>query len=543
MVGNYLILTLGLLTGCVSLLPLAAYALPLASVASQHLTLVFWGFFLLALLLKPKRENIILAVMYGLMLGAIGNSFIAIIQVLIPPGPQYPSWLFDFIMPTTLYGRAVGNIGQPNHVASFILMGAAACGSLFAAKKIRADGAWATMIFILWGLVLTGSRTGLVNLIFMVLWALLDRNMPRNVKILLLSTPFLAALLWGSMELYSIWMSVNVGKDFTGGVLNTSGRGIVWKNCIELIMQNPWTGVGWGNFNFAWMLTPFSERPTEIFDHAHNIFLNFLVELGLPLGGGLIVLLLSILGWATKRAFDDITTEGFYRRGAICILFIIGLHSQVEYPLWYPYFLWPVTAVLIIAIGFCGVDKISWDLIKSRHHTETSDYTKRNSFIQFPFIVATAVGVILIWASMISWWDYMKISPIYSYDGIKNGSLQGRIARGQSALWYHAYADLALLEPHRFKQNQDWDVSVENALKSATHHVLHLNTMSVWSYAYYARGKNDDIQRAKYIAARLREFKMPGVQAWYSVCEGGAKSESDYQCYEPTKKFTWRDFY
>ena len=54
-------------------------------------------------------------------------------------------------------------------------------------------------------------------------------------------------------------------------------------NTLALIAQHPWLGVGFGEFNFAWTLTPFPDRPIAFFDHTHNLLLQLGVELGVPL--------------------------------------------------------------------------------------------------------------------------------------------------------------------------------------------------------------------------------------------------------------------
>ena len=64
-----------------------------------------------------------------------------------------------------------------------------------------------------------------------------------------------------------------------------------------MIAQQPWTGVGFGEFNFAWTLTPFPDRPMAFFDHTHNLPLQLAVELGLPLAA----LVLAAAGWPLWR--------------------------------------------------------------------------------------------------------------------------------------------------------------------------------------------------------------------------------------------------
>ena len=81
----------------------------------------------------------------------------------------------------------------------------------------------------------------------------------------------------------------------------SSSRFGIWSNTLALIAAHPWAGVGFGEFNFAWSLTPFPGRPTAFFDHTHNLPLQLAVELGLPLATLVIVLLLAAL-WRAWRA-------------------------------------------------------------------------------------------------------------------------------------------------------------------------------------------------------------------------------------------------
>ena len=70
---------------------------------------------------------------------------------------------------------------------------------------------------------------------------------------------------------------------FGGGGDISSSRFGIWRNTWSLIASHPWLGVGFGDFNFAWSLTPFPGRPVAFFDHTHNLLLNFAVGFGVPL--------------------------------------------------------------------------------------------------------------------------------------------------------------------------------------------------------------------------------------------------------------------
>ena len=70
---------------------------------------------------------------------------------------------------------------------------------------------------------------------------------------------------------------------FTGNIeAFSSGRLDIWTDGIKAWLKKPFLGYGFGNFSSAVI---------GIFRSAHNIYLQILVELGIP---GLIVLLLAL---------------------------------------------------------------------------------------------------------------------------------------------------------------------------------------------------------------------------------------------------------
>ncbi|MDG4869776.1 O-antigen ligase family protein, partial [Guyparkeria sp. 1SP6A2] len=74
-------------------------------------------------------------------------------------------------------------------------------------------------------------------------------------------------------------------------------------NAWALTLANPWLGVGWGEFNFAWSLTPFPDRPVAFFDHTHNLPSQLAVELGLPWAGAVLLLMMGALWLCWRDAF------------------------------------------------------------------------------------------------------------------------------------------------------------------------------------------------------------------------------------------------
>jgi O-antigen ligase len=77
-----------------------------------------------------------------------------------------------------------------------------------------------------------------------------------------------------------------------------------------LIAQHPWLGVGFGEFNFVWTLTPFPDRPVAFFDHAHNLMLQFGRRAGRSAGAAGARLMGYALWQAMKNAVADCREPG-----------------------------------------------------------------------------------------------------------------------------------------------------------------------------------------------------------------------------------------
>ncbi|MCB1998505.1 MAG: O-antigen ligase C-terminal domain-containing protein, partial [Rhodoferax sp.] len=296
-----------------------------------------------------KAPALFAAFCWGWVIAGGASLAIAAVQVFAPAWPD-GTWLARSGLP----GRAVGNLRQPNHLSSLLMW------SALAVVALRQMGAWrprpAALMFaaLMAGVVMTASRTGLVSVLLLAAWGALDRSLARDVRRLLLAAPLLYGLAWAGL-----WAWAHLGGATFGGEARlqetdiSSSRFGIWANTLALIARQPWTGVGFGEFNLAWSMTPFPGRPTAFFDHAHNLPLHLLAELGLPLGGAVLAALL----WALWRAWQPAPPPGLadlpapLQRGAAMFVLMIGLHSLLEYPLWYAYFLLPLAWVWGLALG------------------------------------------------------------------------------------------------------------------------------------------------------------------------------------------------
>jgi O-antigen ligase len=228
-----------------------------------------------------RRENDLFnAFCWAWLIAGLLSVAIGIVQVFAPSLPDG-----DWIARSGFPGRAVGNLRQPNHLSSLLLWSAIAIVWLAESGALARRLAQALYALMVFGIVLSASRTGMVGVLLLALWGGLDRRLSRGSRGLLMLSPVIYALAWGGLALWA-----QVGHHIFGaeerlaseGDISSSRFGI-WTNTLALIAQQPWFGVGFGNFNFAWTLTPFPHRPVAFFDHRHNLPQQFAVELGLPL--------------------------------------------------------------------------------------------------------------------------------------------------------------------------------------------------------------------------------------------------------------------
>lgn len=466
------------------------------------------------------------ALCVGLLLAGLVNLPLAAVQVFAPASIDG-----DWIARAGAQGRAGGNLRQPNHLSSLLLWSLAALIWLHDTLVEKSRGCervrvWqcataGALIGLIFGDVLTASRTGTVCMVLLALWGVLDRSLARFTRTLLWAAPLIYGLCWLGM---SEW-SRAAGASFVGDAQLhksdlSSSRFAIWANTFELIKLNPWLGVGWGEFNFAWSLTPFPGRPVAFFDHTHNLPLNLLVELGIPLG----TMVLVLLAWCLWKGFVAcrITPqpESTMVRTAFVMVLMMVVHSMLEYPLWYAYFLLPTAFALGICLGH------------SAPRNEEDGAPPASTRLRRTLIVASLV---LVAGTVFSVFDYLRVTRIFSVDDDDTTSLSYRIAEGQKSVFFAHHADYAAATVATHPSTA-W-----KAFRRAPHLLLDTRLMMAWAKAYAEKG---DVERARYIADRLREFKNPDSAEFFAECDKPRPPgiPEPFQCKPAVRSFTYQDF-
>lgn len=461
----------------------------------------------------------------GMVAVGVLSSVIAVIQVWIPKLADG-----NLIAQSGLPGRAVGNLRQPNHLASLLIWSVIALVPLVEWGRIPRWLGGVLLLFIMYAVFLSGSRTGLWGGAFvLVLWGVVDGRLARSTRVALVGVALLAsALPWLSAHL--IHASIGTATRASDG---DSSHFAIWKNAVEMVRQQPWLGVGWGEFNFAWTLTPFPHRPTAFFDHTHDLPLQLVVELGVPLGLAVLGLLFWALGLGIVRAWKTQGAAGHGARAASMMILMIAIHSLDEYPLWYAYFLLPAAWAWGFTLG-------SGPAPKAEPEPALSGVVGGRPAENGTLIRLSSEGAALRWfggamvvVAALSTVDYCwRIATIFE-DDASLAPLKQRIQAGQTSPFFahHAdYADATTADPPS---------SALGALDHATHSLLDSRLMMAWANALAESGQTE---RARYLVARLKEFGKNDTEEFFAPCVDDAVSPKPFQCEAEPRNLTWRDF-
>ena len=266
-------------------------------------------------------------------------------------GVQYLGWaehLTPWIAPIGP-GEGSANLRQRNQFATFTAIGLIAlCYLASATHKRWTAPQWAALVaavaLLAVGNAVTSSRTGALAWAAVLaagLW-IASRGGPRAMALLpaLGLGLYLCACVVMPAALEWVQAQRGAASPCAGGPCNAierladtgnDSRIALWRNVLELIALRPWTGWGWGELDYAHYVTLFgSPRFSDKLDNAHNLPLQLAVELGLP-AAGLICGALWVLLWRARPWRESQP----WRQAAWLVLAVIGLHSLLEYPLWY----------------------------------------------------------------------------------------------------------------------------------------------------------------------------------------------------------------
>jgi len=293
--------------------------------------------------LQPSaREQLMKQVCWLLLVIASVTSLMAMVQ-----------WLG---LESSLYGimqlkgnRPYANFGQPNNMATFLVMGL--MGALYLYEKQKAS-VWllaSASLVILFAIALSQSRTSWVVCLFIFIYWIYKqfKQTPRlNVlKLSLWCIGFFAIAAWGIPAFtHAIESSTGTAVIEADSIVERASSGYlrfeIWTQMLLALKEQPWWGYGWNQTSVAQM-TVFPLHPShEWVTSGHNVLLDILIWNGIPLGLLIIAYMAVWLLWLNKNTKDTISIIAMLMVSAILI------HAMLEFPQRYAYFLLPMGFLL-----------------------------------------------------------------------------------------------------------------------------------------------------------------------------------------------------
>ena len=315
-------------------------------------------------------QKIFRCLCYCLMVGAVLQDIIVILQM------QHQEWLYGWIYTIEIGGSYSGNIGQRNLLAHYLSWGVLATGYLLSNKSINNLAGWGLILFQTAIMGAINSRAMLVYvlaiLVFVVIAALRQKQLPKQLfkTIAAIAILILAFQLLTSPLLALLHPTPQVEGSSIARMATSSGilsRMSEWHKAWLIFLEHPWFGSGWSSYGYEGFVMSsapeFANTPYEnrLFSHSHSLIFNLLAETGII--GTLIIL--GGFGYVIKPLF---TTEWQVETVFVMSMLIVtGVHSFVEYPLWYVHFF--IVFILLLAVLVCTL-KTSYQK-KHAAHTYT----------------------------------------------------------------------------------------------------------------------------------------------------------------------------
>lgn len=270
------------------------------------------------------------------------------VAAILSAGVGWAQWLSveyvggTLVVPTST-GRAVGNLAQPNQLATLLLMGLAAYTYLYKHRVFTGATFALGAAFMSIALAMTQSRTGLLSALFMVIfWVWKDRKIVSRLSIY-------GAVLWLGLTFSTARVLPDIGNALliTSTALPRSlegsgSRWSIWQQVSHAIGQSPWVGYGWNQTFTAQTVGAPAYASDENYIFAHNLLLDLLAWNGIPAG---ILLAAGLVWWFISRMTTSRSTDSV---AAMTVLLPFAVHSLLEFPFAYAYFLF--TAGLLIGI-------------------------------------------------------------------------------------------------------------------------------------------------------------------------------------------------
>ena len=272
--------------------------------------------------------------------------------------------LIPWLLPPDKTFRIAGIYGQPNLFAVFLTVVLLAYIYRYLSSVTQRRGSFSWVRFVPVFLITfiffqTGSRAGLLSfslLIGLICWLVttqryLKNNLLAKREFFFLLICFVCAF-FACRGIDSFWLGGGVERSFSDAGLSFDSRYVFWTSAILIFLDNPWLGIGLGNYGY--MQDAYGPIAKELLgfvpyeamgntDWAHNEILQLFAEGGVLVGGialFLIVLLFFQIWKKIVRGADPLNSKFLFSH-----LFLLPFIIQSM-------FSWPFRSPALLMIFF-----------------------------------------------------------------------------------------------------------------------------------------------------------------------------------------------
>lgn len=248
--------------------------------------------------------------------------------------------------------RPGANLAQPNQLATLLLMGVASLLYLHAGGKLSGWAAGWIFFVLSAAVAATESRTGALSFAVLAAWCLVGRaraGLPLSPWTILIAGIGFFGLFWGwpllmsASDVFAPDAQVNVRAGL---------RLVVWPQLLEAVALRPWGGWGLREVSQAHNAVVSAHAASEPFTYSHNLVIDLALGMGLPLTA---LLVLATAVWLGRRVRSSRSLLPWY---CLAGMLPVAVHSMLEFPFAYAYFLAPVMLLLGVLEATSGARPI-----------------------------------------------------------------------------------------------------------------------------------------------------------------------------------------
>lgn len=283
---------------------------------------------------KTSGNNLGVMLAYTLLCAGLVSVMIAIFQ-------NFNLYMDSEWIVRTAGTRAGANLGQPNHFAT--LSSIALVSLMYLSEKVPLKKLiiYPLASVLVLGIVLSNSRTGLLELIFISLGGY---YFFRKIRGNYISSPlYLLVAYWLMLLLWQVWSSQTFSSIEHNNLVDKGAslgtRSCVWNDLIDAGVSRFWLGWGFGQTYAAQQSAATNLVCGDSYTYAHN----FIIELFVGMGVLGLVLSFGLIFWLCRVTKKIRTIEEGY---CIGVIGVVAIHSQLEFPYAYAYFLFPVMLMI-----------------------------------------------------------------------------------------------------------------------------------------------------------------------------------------------------